>query len=129
MIESVKRACGLCEASCGLVMDVEDNRIVSVRPDYDDPHSEGYVCPKGMAIAEVHDDPDRLRGPLRKTADGNFEPIGWDEAFDLRHQALEIHGLRIVLVTAGCECLLAVARHRVCGQGDYLHTGGGWIFA
>jgi anaerobic selenocysteine-containing dehydrogenase len=64
-------------------MDVEDNRIVSVRPDDEDPHSQGYVCPKGMAIAEIHDDPDRLRGPLRKTADGSFEPIGWDEAFDL----------------------------------------------
>jgi anaerobic selenocysteine-containing dehydrogenase len=64
-------------------MEVEDDHILSVSPDYDDPFSQGYVCPKGMAIAEVHDDPDRIRRPMRKLEDGQFEEISWDEAFDL----------------------------------------------
>lgn len=83
MSETVFRACTLCEAACGLRFEVEGNRIVSVRPDEDDPISKGFVCPKGMAIAKVHDDPDRLRQPMRRVGEDRFEPIGWDEALDL----------------------------------------------
>ncbi len=77
------RSCTLCEATCGLALDVEGDRIVSVRGDDDDVFSRGYVCPKGVAIAGVHHDPDRLRTPVRRHADGRFAPIGWDEAFAL----------------------------------------------
>jgi anaerobic selenocysteine-containing dehydrogenase len=84
---TVNRSCSLCEASCGLTFEVAgdrgDERIVSVRPDHDDVSSKGYVCPKGMAMAAVHHDPDRLRTPMRRRADGDFEPISWAEAFDL----------------------------------------------
>jgi anaerobic selenocysteine-containing dehydrogenase len=83
MTKTVLRACHLCEAGCGLRFEVDDDHIVAVHPDDDDPHSHGYVCPKGMAIAEVHDDPDRLRRPLRRGPDGAFHDIGWDEAFAL----------------------------------------------
>ncbi|TFH22889.1 MAG: molybdopterin oxidoreductase family protein [Myxococcales bacterium] len=79
---TVHRACTLCEALCGLTFEVEGDRIVSVGPDHDDPISKGYVCPKGMAIAEVHDDPDRIREPLIRREDGTFAPVGWDEALD-----------------------------------------------
>jgi anaerobic selenocysteine-containing dehydrogenase len=86
-------------------MDVEDNRIVEVRPDYDDPHSAGYVCPKGMAIADVHNDPDRIRRPMRKKADGKYEEIGWDEAFDLVGEKLntlrDAHGPDSIAVYYG----------------------------
>ncbi|HJQ82491.1 MAG TPA: hypothetical protein VKA21_00330, partial [Candidatus Binatia bacterium] len=78
MTRTVLRGCHLCEAGCGLRIEVEDDRIVSVRPDDDDPLSQGYVCPKGMAIAEVHDDPDRLRRPVRRGPDGEFREISWD---------------------------------------------------
>jgi anaerobic selenocysteine-containing dehydrogenase len=56
---------------------------VSVRGDEDDVLSHGFICAKGVSIADVHHDPDRLRSPMRKTADGKFAPIGWDEAFAL----------------------------------------------
>lgn len=80
---TVLRPCHLCEAGCGLRFEVEGDRILSIRPDDDDPHSRGYVCPKGMALAEVHDDPDRLRRPVRRMPDGRFTEITWEEAFDL----------------------------------------------
>ncbi len=80
---TVHRSCTLCEATCGLTLEVEGDRIVSVRGDEADVLSHGYVCPKGVAIAAVHHDPDRLRTPVRRTAAGGFEPIGWDEAFAL----------------------------------------------
>ncbi len=83
MAHTVFHTCSLCEATCGLRFEVENNRILSVRPDEDDVFSKGYVCPKGIAIAGIHDDPDRLRRPVRRNAAGVFEEIGWDEALDL----------------------------------------------
>jgi anaerobic selenocysteine-containing dehydrogenase len=82
MATTVHRTCTLCEATCGLTFQVEGDRILSVRPDPHDPISKGYACPKGIAIAEVHDDPDRVRQPLRRTARGVFAPIAWKEALD-----------------------------------------------
>ncbi len=83
MGERVLRTCHLCSAGCGLSIEVENDRVVSVHPDRDDPITGGYVCPKGLAIAEIQNDPDRLRRPMRRAADGTFHEISWDEAFDL----------------------------------------------
>jgi anaerobic selenocysteine-containing dehydrogenase len=80
---TVFRSCTLCEATCGLRFDVEGDRILSVRGDPDDVFSRGYVCAKGVAIADVHRDPDRLRAPVRRNAAGGFDPIGWEEALSL----------------------------------------------
>jgi anaerobic selenocysteine-containing dehydrogenase len=84
----VHRVCTLCEANCGLRFEVEGGRIARVRPDPEDPFSQGYACPKGIAIAQIHDDPDRLRQPVRRTPAGDFEPIGWDEALAFASQGL-----------------------------------------
>ena len=56
--------CPLCEALCGILVEVEGRRIRSVRGDPDDPFSRGYICPKAAALADLHDDPDRIRTPL-----------------------------------------------------------------
>ncbi len=76
----VYRTCPLCEATCGLELTVRDERVVRVRGDRDDVFSAGYLCPKGVALGELHDDADRLRQPLIKTATG-FREASWDEAF------------------------------------------------
>lgn len=74
--------CTFCEATCGVVVTVEGDRVTSVRGDKDDPLSAGYLCAKGPALADVHHDPDRLKRPLVRTGDDWLE-VGWDEAFDL----------------------------------------------
>ncbi len=74
------RICPLCEATCGLVMTVQDARVTAIRGDDDDPFSRGYLCPKAIALKDLHDDPDRLRTPLVKR-DGAFVPATWPEAF------------------------------------------------
>src|SRR5262245_20962552 len=75
------RACPLCEAICGLDIAVEAARIVSIRGDPADTFSRGHICPKGVALQELHADPDRLRHPLRRTATG-WQRISWRAAFD-----------------------------------------------
>ncbi len=73
-------SCNLCEALCGMRVSVEDNRVTAIRPDPDDVFSRGHICPKGPALRELLDDPDRLRTPVRRAGAG-WEPISWDTAF------------------------------------------------
>lgn len=77
-----RRSCHLCEAMCGVKIAVRDGKILSVRGDDDDPFSRGHVCPKVVGLKDVHEDPERLREPMRRTANG-WEKISWDAAFDL----------------------------------------------
>ena len=79
-VETSYRICPLCEACCGLEVAHEDGRVVSVRGAEADPFSQGYICPKGVALADLHEDPDRLRTPMIKR-NGRFEEATWDEAF------------------------------------------------
>lgn len=72
--------CRICEAHCGLVATVEGDRVTRLRPDADHPLSRGYACPKGIAMTEVQNDPDRVLHPLRRLPGGGFERVGWDEA-------------------------------------------------
>ncbi len=79
--------CNLCEAICGLQLTLTDDRVTGVRGNPDDPLSRGHVCPKGVAIADVYDDPDRLRRPVRRivdpvTGEVTWRRVSWDEALD-----------------------------------------------
>ncbi|MDB5212745.1 MAG: Oxidoreductase, molybdopterin-binding protein [Myxococcaceae bacterium] len=79
------RACNLCEAMCGLRIEAEGDRVTSIRGDEEDPLSRGYLCPKAFALKDLHEDPDRLRTPMRRVGAGEsarWEPLGWDEALD-----------------------------------------------
>ncbi len=80
--ESVTRfaTCPLCEATCGLALEIEGDAVVKVRGDDDDVFSAGFICPKGASIGELHSDPDRISTPLVRR-DGVLVPAGWDEAF------------------------------------------------
>ncbi len=75
------RTCHLCEAACGLLMTVENGKVIRVEGDAKDPLSKGHICPKGTAIPDLQDDPDRLRAPIKRVG-GTWQPIAWDEALD-----------------------------------------------
>ena len=64
------RACNLCEATCGVAIEVCGEEIRSIRGDKDDPFSQGHVCPKAIALQDVQTDPDRLRHPVRRMPEG-----------------------------------------------------------
>ena len=75
------RTCPFCEATCGLAVTVRGDEVVKVRGDAEDVFSRGFLCPKGVALKDLHDDPDRLRTPLVRDAGGELRPASWDEAF------------------------------------------------
>jgi anaerobic selenocysteine-containing dehydrogenase len=75
------RICPLCEAGCGLEVGfAAGDEIVRIRGDRHDVWSAGYLCPKGPALKQLHEDPDRLRAPVVRR-DGRFVAVGWHEAF------------------------------------------------
>lgn len=76
------RACNLCEAICGLEIKVTDGNISSIKPDKNDPFSQGHICPKGVALQDLQNDPDRLRKPMQRTENG-WKEVEWNVAFDL----------------------------------------------
>lgn len=73
------RICPLCEAACGLRIEIDHGQVQRIRGADDDPFSQGYLCPKAIALKDLHEDPDRLRRPLVKR-DGRFVEVGWEEA-------------------------------------------------
>ena len=103
------RACHLCEAICGLVIETEGDTIVSIKGDKDDPLSRGHICPKAVALKDIHEDPDRLRQPVKRVTGANGEPqwqdISWEEALDTAAQGLmdvhERHGVHAIGVYLG----------------------------
>ncbi len=74
--------CRICEPLCGLVATVTDGELTKLRPDKEHPLSKGFACPKGIAMTEVHNDPDRVLHPLKRQPDGCFERIPWQQALD-----------------------------------------------
>ena len=98
------RICPLCEACCGLEIQVRDGWVTGIRGHDADVLSAGYICPKGVALKDLHEDPDRLRAPLVKR-DGVFEEVTWDEAFaeiERRLPSLRAtHGRHAVAITVG----------------------------
>ncbi len=77
------RVCNLCEAMCGLEIIHEGKEVKKIKGDKKDPLSKGSICPKGVLIHKIHDDPNRLKKPLRKTETGEWEEIDWDTALDI----------------------------------------------
>ena len=75
------RSCNLTEAMCGIEITVRDGRLLDIRGDKEDSFSRGYICPKAAALQDIYYDKDRLRHPVRRTANG-WQRIGWNEAFD-----------------------------------------------
>jgi len=101
---STYRICPLCEACCGLEVRTRDGRVTAIRGAENDVFSAGYICPKGFALKDLHEDPDRLRQPLIKR-DGVFVEATWDEAFAEIERRLpplqQAHGSDAVAISVG----------------------------
>lgn len=96
--------CRVCEAACGIVVEVEDGKVKRISPDEDHPISAGHFCIKGRAAADVAADPSRILHPQMRLRSG-WERVSWDHALDeiadrLRN-IIEKHGPRSVALYLG----------------------------
>jgi len=85
----VKNVCHQCPARCGIDVYVTDGKVHATYGTLDHPISNGKLCPKGHLGAYILYDPDRFKGPVKRTnpkkgrnEDPRWQPISWDEALD-----------------------------------------------
>ncbi len=123
-----KTGCVLCAQNCGLEILVENNRMMKVRPDKDNPRSQGYACRKGLNVAFYQHHAQRLNHPLKKT-NGGFERISWDQAIDeiaqKLHSIVDEHGPRSFAYMGGggqgCHFEAAFGVRMLRGLGSRYH--------
>ena len=75
-----KTACILCSQNCGIEVELDGRRLARIRGDRAHPASRGYTCEKALRLDAYQNARDRLTSPLRRRADGSFEPIDWETA-------------------------------------------------
>lgn len=78
-VERKTTFCRICEATCGLQVDVDQNRIVDIKPDSEHVVSKGYACVKGTRYASTQHSPDRLLNPIKRVG-SEWHDISWDQA-------------------------------------------------
>jgi len=79
------RTCPLCEATCGLEIEIVDERVKRIRGDRQHVTSKGFICPKGSSLKQLYEDPDRLRTPMIRDGEGH-RAASWQEAYELIDQ-------------------------------------------
>lgn len=121
------RTCPLCEAGCGLEITIKSgpsgDEVSRIRGDRQDVFSHGFICPKGSALKQLHEDPDRLRKPMIKRGDRHVE-VEWSEAWaevaGRLHDVIERRGresLAVYLGNPGAHSLSAMLYNRLLLQG------------
>jgi len=105
-MDAIKTACCFCKPFCGLLVSVENGKIVKVEPDPEDRMSQGAICPKALASKQLIYHPDRVLHPMKKD-DGTWTKIGWDEALDTVAENIlkfkQSYGPESILVAHGTE--------------------------
>lgn len=75
-----RRTCSICEANCGVLVETEGRQVLSIKGNPEHVLSQGHICPKATALADLQSDPDRLRQPVRRVGE-DWVPVSWEEAF------------------------------------------------
>src|SRR4030095_2913681 len=79
MAETKYTFCRICEALCGLEVDVEANRVIAIRPDEQHVATEGFGCMKGLKQHKLFGSPDRVKYPLKRVG-SSWHRVWGDEA-------------------------------------------------
>lgn len=78
---TVRSFCRVCTSVCGILVDVDGDHVTAVHGDRDHPFSQGYTCPKGRALPQIHHHTDRLERPQIRV-DGTLQHTTWDVVLD-----------------------------------------------
>jgi anaerobic selenocysteine-containing dehydrogenase len=121
----------LCEAMCGLAVDIADGKATRIAGDPDDPFSRGHVCPKAVALEDIRTDPDRVCEPTLREGGGNgkgngetWRAVGWERAIDEAAESIarvaREHGRDAVALYVGNP--MAHNGHALVGAGMLIAT-------
>ncbi len=110
-------ACALCDAGCGIIVRTREHRANKIEGNPDHPVNRGALCARGQAGLQLLYNPDRIRGPMRRTGErgaGEFEEITWDEAIRAladKLREIRMHGIpeNIVFATKSSHGATALA--------------------
>ena len=88
---------------CGMLVDLEEERLVGVRGDPDNPDSQGFLCVRGHASREIIDNPRRLLHPMvrRRRGDDGWRRASWEAALDRVAERMEVAGREAVGAWSG----------------------------
>ncbi|MGB5567886.1 MAG: nitrate reductase catalytic subunit NapA [Sedimenticolaceae bacterium] len=84
-----KAPCRFCGTGCSVLVGTKEGRVVATQGDPDAPVNRGLNCIKGYFLSKIMYGEDRVTQPLLRKKDGkfdkegDFEPVSWDEAFDV----------------------------------------------
>ena len=124
-MRTVRSFCRVCTSVCGILVDVDGDDVIAVHGDRDHPFSQGYTCPKGRALPQIHHHPDRLEQPMVRV-DGGLRATTWDACLDdlcerLRATIAE-HGPASVGINFGTGVGMDAAGYRIA-QGLHAAIG------
>src|SRR3954467_14987649 len=71
--------CRECAASCGIIAETRDGRVIKLEGNPAHPLNRGALCGRGQSSLQGLYNPDRLRVPLMKQG-GTLKEVSWDEA-------------------------------------------------
>src|SRR5499426_1450233 len=88
---------------CGMLVEIEDGRVLSVKGDPDNPDSQGFLCVRGQAAKEIIGNPARLLHPMvrDRRGGGDWRRVGWDEVLDRIAQRMREAGRLAVATWTG----------------------------
>ena len=90
-----KAPCRFCGTGCGVMVGVKEGQVVATHGDMQAEVNRGLNCVKGYFLSKIMYGEDRLTTPLMRKSggvydkDGEFEPVSWDEAFDVMADRLK----------------------------------------
>ena len=100
-----KSVCRSCITYCPVDVTIEGNKVEKVEPNLEAPLYDGFICPKGRALATAHNEPNRLMHHLKRMPDGSFAPISSaqlvDEVSAKLKQILDQRGPRAISTFLG----------------------------
>jgi Fe-S-cluster-containing dehydrogenase component len=82
--------CRECSATCGVIAETRDGRVLKLEGNPDHPLNHGALCARGQSAVQGLYNPDRFRAPMIKTG-GAWKTATWDEAIALLSSKLTEH--------------------------------------
>lgn len=95
-----------CPDACGLIVSVDNNKVISVRGDRTHAFTRGTLCPKMAHYEKVIHSPLRLKSPMKRVGkkgigEDQYTRISWDEALDAI-----VNNFKETIDTYGSESIL-----------------------